>query len=186
MNRIMCRTNMRRIGLFCLLFCCGISIFWGFRLERALPNGMQDYKGGCFFATGNPAGVAVGLCGTAAWCLMKERFVPAGILCLAPSPAIKPHDTGLLWLYFFLVCGALLLVWAYALGRSNSRLATDWLALAAIVPIAILITYHRPYDAKLFLLTVPACAMLWAEGGAIAGTALLINAAGIVVAGGIP
>jgi len=33
----------------------------------------------------------------------------------------------------------------------------------------MLVTYHRPFDAKLLLLAVPACAMLWAEGGRIGG-----------------
>ena len=43
-----------------------------------------------------------------------------------------------------------------------------------------------PYDAKLLLLGVPACAMLWAEGGRIGRLALLANAAGIVLTGDIP
>jgi hypothetical protein len=34
----------------------------------------------------------------AAWCFIKGRFIPAGILCLAVSLAIKPHDAGLVWL----------------------------------------------------------------------------------------
>ncbi len=43
--------------------------------------------------------------------------------------------------------------------------------------------YHRQYDAKLLLLTVPACAMLWAEGGWIGRLALLVNTAGFVLTG---
>jgi hypothetical protein len=50
----------------------------------------------------------------------------------------------------------------------------------------MLVTYHRPYDAKLLLLTVPACAMLWAEGGTIGRLALLVNTAGIVLTGDVP
>jgi ABC-type Fe3+-siderophore transport system permease subunit len=46
--------------------------------------------------------------------------------------------------------------------------------------------YHRQYDAKLLLLTVPACAMLWAEGGPIGWIALLVNTAGFVLTGDIP
>jgi hypothetical protein len=86
----------------------------------------------------------------------------------------------------YMICAAFLLVWAFALSRANSSPAKAWLALAAIVPIAILITYHRPYDAKLLLLTVPACAMLWAGGGAIGWIAFLATAAGIVSTGDVP
>jgi hypothetical protein len=50
----------------------------------------------------------------------------------------------------------------------------------------MLVTYHRTYDAKLLLLTVPACAILWAEGGAIRWAALLATTAGIVSTGDIP
>jgi hypothetical protein len=50
----------------------------------------------------------------------------------------------------------------------------------------MLVTYHRPYDAKLLLLTVPACAMLWAEGGPIGWIALIVNTAGFVLTGDIP
>ncbi len=50
--------------------------------------------------TGNVAGVAIALCVVAVWCFVRDRFVLAGILCLAVSLAAKPHDTGLVWLYF--------------------------------------------------------------------------------------
>jgi hypothetical protein len=228
------------------------------------------------FVAGNTAGIAVGLCVVAAWCFLRERFVPAGILCLALSLAIKPHDAGLVWLYFllaggvnrkralqslcitlalglaaflwlahvaplwmhdwqsnlatisvpgginepgpsaltgrsafmvidlqaaisifrddpriynpasYLFCGALLLAWAARTLRSSSSPARAWIALAAIVPLTMLITYHRPWDAKLLMLTIPACAMLWAEGGPIAWMALLVNSAALLLTGDIP
>lgn len=40
------------------------------------------------------------------------------------------------------------------------------MALAVIAVLSLLPVYHRPYDAKLLLLAVPACAKLWSEGGA--------------------
>ncbi len=225
------------------------------------------------FAGGNPAGIAIGLCVAAVWCFLEERFVPAGILCLAASLAIKPHDTGLVWLYFllaggvyrkralqtlivavvlglasilwvsqiaphwmpelhanllktsapgglsdpgpasisqgtiidlqsivsvfrddsriynpvtYLVCGALMLVWLIRTLRLHFSQRGAWLALAAVVPLTMLLTYHRPHDAKLLLLTVPACAILWAEGGPRGWIALLVNAAGIVLTADIP
>ena len=375
----------RRIGLFWLLMCCGISVLWGCLLERASLDGMIDFKGTfyaarcllqhsdpyksgeplraylaeqndrplpsdvlrqvlsqnlylpttfifiapfamlpwgpahllwmmlsagslllaahltwtraaryspfisgvfvCFIlanceavlATGNTAGIVVGLCVVAVWCFLEERFVWAGILCLAFSFAIKPHDAGLVWCYFllaggiyrkralqtllvtavlglvailwvtpvaphwmqelhsnilmdqlpgghgnpgpnsaasgsgpsmvinlqsviyvfrsnpriynsvtYLVCGALLLIGLVRTLRSRFSQQGAWLALAAIVPITIVVTYHRPYDAKLLMLAVPACAMLWAEGRPIRWLALLVTTAGIVFTADIP
>ncbi len=228
------------------------------------------------FSSGNIAGISVSLCVIAVWCFLKQRFVPAGVLCLAVSLLLKPHDAGLVWLYFllagapyrkralqtllltmvlglpailwvsnvsphwmqelhsnlqatsahgdirdpgpnavsihtpdmvidlqaaisifkddarfydpatYIVCGALLLLWSVRTLRARFTPPRVWLALAAIVPLTMLITYHRPYDAKLLLLTVPACAMLWAEGGAMGRIGLLVNTAGIVLTGDIP
>jgi hypothetical protein len=228
------------------------------------------------FVAGNTAGIVVGLCVVAVWCFLRERFLLAGILCLAFSLAIKPHDAGLVWLYFllaggvyrkralqtlfitavlglsaflwvshvaphwmqdwqanlstisapgginepgpasltgrgaamvidlqaaisivrddpriynpasYLFCGALLLFWAARTLRSSFSPVRAWIALAAIVPLTMLITYHRPWDAKLLMLTIPACAILWAEGGPIARFALLVSAAGVVFTGDVP
>jgi Glycosyltransferase family 87 len=55
--------------------------------------------------TGNPSGIAIGLCIIAVWCLVKERCVPAGALCLAVSLLVKPHAVGFIWLYFLLSGG---------------------------------------------------------------------------------
>jgi hypothetical protein len=228
------------------------------------------------FGGGNTAGIAVGLCVVAVWCFLEGRFVPAGILCLAVSLALKPHDAGLVWLYFllaggvyrkralqalllaavvglsaflwvshiaphwtrdwqanltaiaapgginepgpasitghygymvidlqtaisvlrddpriynpasYLICGALLLVWSVRTLRVRFSQANAWLALASVVPLTILVTYHRPWDAKLMLLTIPACAILWAEGGLTGWIALLTSMAGIVLTGDLP
>jgi hypothetical protein len=233
-------------------------------------------NGEILFLTGNTAGIVISLCVVAVWCFLRERFVSAGILCLAVSLAIKPHDAGLIWLYFllvggiyrkralqtllvtsilglfaflwvshvaphwtqdwysnmsaisargglnepgpasftgrspgmifdlqaaicvfwddpriynpvsYLVCGALLLVWSAHTLRSRFSLANAWLALAAVVPLTMLVTYHRSYDAKLLLLAVPACAMLWAEGRPSRWLALLVTSAGVASTSDIP
>lgn len=229
-----------------------------------------------FFATGNPGGIVVSLCVVAAWCFLKDRFALAGVLCLATSLAIKPHDAGLVWLYFllagriyrkralqtllvttivslatilwvtpiaphwpqellsnisiqsafgglnegdpntidgrpvttaidlrvllsvfwndpriytlvsYLVCAPLLLLWVVRTVRSRFSQRVAWLALAAIAPLTMLVTYHRPYDAKLLLLAVPVCAMLWARGGPMRWIALLVTSAGFVFTADIP
>ena len=224
---------------------------------------------------GNASGIAISFCVVAVWCFLNERFVPLGVICFAVSLALKPHDTGLVWLYFllaggvyrkralqtlavfaalnlpatlwvthvsphwmqelganisslsvhgglndpspassgahgigmminlqtalsffrddprfynpatFLICGALMLVWSFTTFRSRLTPAMARLALAAIAALSLLPVYHRQGDAILLLLTVPACAMLWAEGGRVARLALLVNAAGFVLTGDI-
>jgi hypothetical protein len=225
--------------------------------------------------TGNAAGIAISLCAIAVWCFLRERFVPAGILCFAISLALKPHDTGLVWFYFLLaggvfrkralqtlmatvalslpavlwvwrvaphwmqewrcnmlafsvhggltdpgpastahglgmminlqtaisffrddpriynfacyvLCTPLLLLWVFVTLRSRPTQKRAWLALAAIAALSMLPVYHHLYDAKLLLLTVPACAMLWAEGGLIAWLALLVNSAAFVLTSDLP
>jgi hypothetical protein len=223
--------------------------------------------------TGNAAGIVISLCVIAVWCFLRERFVLLGILCLAISLAVKPHDTGLVWLFFllaggvyrkralqtllatvslslpallwvwhvsphwmremqsnilafsvhggindpgpasigghgldmivdlqvaisffrddprfynavsYLVCALLLLVWMFVTLRSRPTPARAGLALAVIAPLTLLPFYHRQVDVLLLLLTVPACAMLWAEGGRIGRLAMLLNAAGLVLTG---
>ena len=225
---------------------------------------------------GNIAGIVVSLCVVAVWCFLKDRFVWVGVLCFAAALAIKPHDAGLVWLYFllaggiyrkralqtlaatavlglaaiawvtpiaprwlpelhsnllvtsahggysdpgptavngrrpgtiidlqsaiaifrddpriynsvsYLVCGALLLVWAVRTLKVRFSRTHALLALAAVVPLTLLVTYHRPYDAKLLLLAVPACAILWAGGGLIRWLALLVTSAAIVFTADIP
>ena len=224
----------------------------------------------------NSAGIAVSLCVVAVWCLIQERFVRAGIFCLAISLMMKPQDSGLIWLYFLLAGGMytrralqgllatlvlslpgvlwvwhvapnwmgewrynlhtfslhggltdpgpasagshglgmmvnlqaiislfwddpriynpvsyllvapLLLLWVFVTLRSRSSKANAWFALASIAALSMLPVYHHLYDAKLLLLTVPACAMLWAEGGLVGWLALLVNGAGFVLTGDIP
>lgn len=59
------------------------------------------------FGGGNAAGIVVGFCGIAVWCFLQDRFAWIGVLCLALSLAVKPHDSGFVWLYFLLAGGVL-------------------------------------------------------------------------------
>jgi hypothetical protein len=60
---------------------------------------------GAGLSIGNTASLVVGFCVIAVWCFVNERFVWLGILCLALSLANKPHDAGVIWLYFLLAGG---------------------------------------------------------------------------------
>jgi len=228
------------------------------------------------FAFGNAAGVAIGLCAIAVWCFVKERFPWAGVLCLAISLAMKPHDAAFVWLYFFLaggmfrkralqavlavfvlslpailwvsniapnwiqetrsnfelvsikggssdpgpsavgnatggliidlqsaisifrddphiynpvtyiLCAPILIAWMLISLRTPATPARAWLALAAIAALSMLPVYHRPYDAKLLMLAIPGCAMLWAEGRALLWPALILTSAGLIFTADIP
>jgi len=228
---------------------------------------------GILIVTGNAAGIAISLCVVGVWCFLRQRFVLAGVLCLAISLAAKPHDAGLVWLYFllaggayrrralqtllvtiaiglpgvlwvcqvaphwmqemhsnilaysaqggindprlasmgpegvidlqsvvsffrddpriynavsFLICAPLLLVWVFVTVRFRPSVKRASLALAAIAALTLLPVYHRQIDAKLLLLTVPACAMLWAERGRIGRFATVLGAAGLLATGDLP
>jgi hypothetical protein len=86
----------------------------------------------------------------------------------------------------YLIFAPLLLLWVFVTLRSRSTPLRAWLALAAIAALSMLPVYHHLYDAKLLLLTVPACAMLWAEGGLIGRFALLLNTAAFVLTADLP
>jgi hypothetical protein len=83
----------------------------------------------------------------------------------------------------YLVCAPLLVVWAMVTLRTRTTPAKAWLALASIAAISMLPVYHRQYDAKLLLLTIPACVMLLAEGGRVGKLALVATSAGLVLTG---
>ena len=230
----------------CLMWQLGADyapILTGAFIGFALANGAV------VFADGNPAGVVAGLCVIGAWCIVEERLVWAGILCLVVGLAMKPQDAGLIWLFFLLrpgrfrkravqvaaitfllwvsaalwtwhvaphwlseqhsnlveiavhggnsdpgptgltsktgtmevitdlqtvisvfrdspalynsitilFCGLLLIVWAITTIRSNFSPTLTWAALGAIAPLTLLVTYHRAYDSRLLLLTIPTC-----------------------------
>ncbi len=228
------------------------------------------------FSGGNTAGLVVALTVIAAWCFLSSRLELLGVLCLAVALTLKPHDSGLVWLYFvlaggvprrralqsaaiaaaltlaavawvscavpgwlpemranlavinapgginepgptsigvnsadmiidlqtvfsivrnnpafynaatYLVCGTLFLAWMRAVLRTHFTPRSAWFALTAAAALSMLVTYHRSYDAKLLLLAVPACSLLWAEGGAVAKAALSLTTATIFFTADIP
>ena len=226
--------------------------------------------------TGNAVGVAVGLCVIAVWCFIKKRLELIGIISLAVSLVLKPHDAGLVWLYFllaggigrrralqsllavaiisapgvawvtaiapnwigelkanisalsvhggvadpgpsssgahalamqinlqtvlsmikddprfynpasYLLCGALIILWAGKVLRSPSSPRTAWIALAVVASLSMLPVYHRQDDAKLLLLAIPACAILWAERTLIGRLALFVTTVGLIATAEVP
>jgi len=85
------------------------------------------------FSGGNTAGFVVALCVIAVWCFLQARFELLGVLCLAAGLAMKPHDAGLIWLYFLLAGGPLRrrALQAAGLAAALAVAATVWVSLAA-------------------------------------------------------
>jgi hypothetical protein len=229
------------------------------------------------FAVGNTAGIAVSLCVIAVWSFVKKRYEWLGVIGLGVSLALKPHDSGLAWLFLVVaggalrkralealaitillavpallwvshvspewprelaanlaetsaqgdisdpgphsisrrgsadviidlqtvasvfrddprfynpvtlaICAAILVILLVTMLRRLDAQASIWCGLASVAALSMLPSYHRPYDAKLLLLAVPACAMLWAGGGWLARAAVVLTTLAVTLTGDIP
>ena len=99
---------------------------------------------------GNAAGVVVSLCAVAVWCFIEERFAAAGVLCLAACLAIKPHDAGLVWLYFLLAGGV------YRKRALQTLAVTAALAIPAVVWVGqVAPHWMRELNSNLATLSAP-------------------------------
>jgi hypothetical protein len=85
----------------------------------------------------------------------------------------------------YAICSALVLAWAFRTFNLPASPRNAWLALAAIAPLTMLPVYHRQYDARLLLLAIPACAMLWAQGR-VGRFAVLFTSLALLANGDIP
>jgi hypothetical protein len=226
---------------------------------------------GILFSSANPAGISVAFCVIGVWCILRRRHLLLGVICMAVSLAVKPHDSAFIWLYLFLlggqirkqaiqsmlvvgifavlavvwmsqvaphwfsetitnladyssqnsyndpagstasmmvnlqpvlatfhndprfynlstyaICAPLFILLALVAIRGNQTPTRIWLGLAAMATLSLLPIYHRPHDAKILLLTLPACAALWAKGGRIAWAAISFTAAGILITSDLP
>jgi len=83
------------------------------------------------------------------------------------------------------ICAPLLLLWAYRTLKARPTGPAIWLGLAAAAPLTVLPTYHFQHDAKLLLIAIPACAILWSKAGRPAKLALLFTLGAILINGDI-
>lgn len=109
----------------------------------------------------------------------------AAIIDLQSVVSLFRDDQAAYNLIAYIVGGCLLMAWLIFTMRGRDAKKYGNLALAVVVPLSLLVTYHRVYDAKELLLTVPAFAALWAEGGAVKWLALLFNGSTFVLCGDI-
>ncbi|HEY1254366.1 MAG TPA: hypothetical protein VGF01_06270, partial [Terracidiphilus sp.] len=110
----------------------------------------------------------------------------AMVIDLQAAIAIFHNDPRVYNFLSYLICGGMLLAAAVQILRKQFSPRSAWLALAAVSALTMLVTYHKPWDAKLLLLTIPACAMLSTEGKKIQWMALLVTASGLIFTGDIP
>jgi hypothetical protein len=100
----------------------GVAVDWSPRvagfLMLILLSGSQ-----LLLQTGNAAGVVVSLCAIGTWCLLRQKHVPAGVLCLGLALVLKPQDAGFVWLFFLLT-------------PAYRRRAVEAAAVAAVLAIA--------------------------------------------------
>ncbi len=83
----------------------------------------------------------------------------------------------------YIVVAIVLLCWFAAFRRWRPTKDGILLALASLSALTMLPTYHRVYDTRLLLLTIPACALLWVQGGVLAWSALAVTSLGIFLTG---
>lgn len=114
----------------------------------------------------------------------SRSFSP--ILGLQSMFSIFVDDPRVYNLAAYVVSGGLLLAWAYAAVHKRASQQTALLALATVSILTMLPVYHRADDAKLLLLTIPACAMLWAGGGVRQWLALGLTSAALFVTSAVP
>lgn len=86
----------------------------------------------------------------------------------------------------YVVCGALLLVWAVWTLRSRFSRNHAWLGITAAAALTMLITYHRQWDAKLIMLAIPPCCLLWSRRGMAGKIAMWITAAAVFFTADVP
>lgn len=82
--------------------------------------------------------------------------------------------------------GTLLLIWIVAVIRKQKTYESSLLAIGSVAVLTLLPVYHRPYDAKLLLLTIPACTVLWETGGRLRWSAVALTSLAILVTSDIP
>ncbi len=148
-------------------------ILW---VTHAAPHWPQELKANMasFTGVGGMADPAVtGMAGRNMDCVVELQ---SDLAIFFGSPRVFNLITYAIWI-------PLVLVWAFLSLRMKPGIVRSWLALAAIAPLTMLPSYHLQHDAKLMMLSIPACAMLWARRGWIGWSAMLITGAGVVING---
>ncbi len=96
---------------------------------------------------GNPSGVAISLAIIGTWCLLKNRYVGAGIVLLALSIALKPQSAGLIWCFFLLIGGM----------QRKYALRIAMLLAASAIPVVLWVWHVSPHWAAELHSNITSC-----------------------------
>ena len=105
---------------------------------------------------------------------------------LQPVLALIHNDPRFYNIAAWTIVAPLLMLWSFRTMQGCHTAKSTWLAVAAIATLSLLPIYHRPHDAKILMLTLPACAALWAEKGVVAWLALLFTGGEILITSDLP
>lgn len=108
------------------------------------------------------------------------------VISLQSTLSLICDDPGFYNFASYLICGLLLIAGAVRTLQSPFTKQNAWFALASIAMFSMLPVYHRTYDAKLLLLAIPACALLWREGGGLKWIAGLMTTLAIASTSDVP
>jgi len=86
----------------------------------------------------------------------------------------------------YAIVGSLVLVWIIRTRRIRFSTENAWFALAPISILSMLPVYHRLYDAKIMLLAIPACSILWQRRGKTARIAGVLGSLAVFLTGALP
>jgi hypothetical protein len=112
--------------------------------------------------------------------------VTALMVNLQPAIALFRNDPHFYNALSYLICAPILICWLVLTLRQQHAEEGLWLGLAVCAVLSLLPVYHRPYDAKILVLTFPACAALWAKRGPIAWTAVCLTTASVLLTSDLP
>lgn len=86
----------------------------------------------------------------------------------------------------YIASGILLLLWAVAVIRHQMKVWRWWTGITCAACITMLPVYHRHHDAKLLMLAIPACAMIWNLDRAKGIAAVAVSSIAIAMISDVP
>lgn len=166
----------RRWAVRAAIVVAAVSLPFIWWVTQIAPHWIQELRSNIqgFSLRGGPIDVsaeAISNHGSCPTTQLQSLFI-----CLRDDPHFYNWAT-------YLVLVPMLMIWIVITVRTRLTPTSAKLALAAMAPLSMLLFYHRIYDAKIIVLTIPACALLWAEGGRIGRLALIVTAMGCLFTG---
>lgn len=154
----------------------GVALVW---VSQVAPNWLSEFRSNLAVISApgginEPGPTSIGV-GSADMIIDLQTFV--SVLC--DDPRIYNPVT-------YALCAVLFIAWSIAVLRSQPSAENAWFALVSVMALSMLVTYHRSYDAKLLLLSIPASCMLQAKNRAIGKTALIAGGIGVLFTSDIP